>query len=218
MTSWMMSFSLTFKRPVSCAGLLVLLLSLAYGSDRGAEDSPKGLSVPNFHLVGTAVAQSGGQASAPGIFSETHGDWIARCALRETADGQNIRECSMEQRLTWHNEESGQTQSLLTVTLTPPQANGAAITILTPFGLLLDRGIELQIDTGKGFRLPFRTCLSVGCLAQGQLAGEILSQLRAGEILTARMAESTGTQLFQVQISLKGFAAASARLKEAVAR
>jgi invasion protein IalB len=214
----MMSFSSTFKRPVLRAGLLVLVLSIAYGSDRGAEDSPKGLSVPNFHLVGTAVAQSGGHAPVPSTFSETYGDWIARCVMRETADGQNIRQCSMEQQLTWHDEESRQTQSLLTVTLTPPQANGAAITILTPFGLLLDRGIELQIDTDQGFRLPFRTCLSVGCLAQGQLAEEILGQLRAGELLTARMVESTGKQLFQIQISLKGFTAASVRLEEAVAQ
>ena len=209
----MIHWSSGFRRPVLPAALLVLVLSLAPGSNRGAD--PERVSVPSVHLVGIAAAQSG---EPPGTFSETHGDWLVECTARETTDGQQSRQCGMEQRLALHDEESGQTRQLLTVTLTWPQPDGAAMSVLTPLGLLLDRGVELEIDTGTGFRLPFRTCLSVGCLAQGQLAGEILDQLGAGKILTARMIESTGKQLLQVQVSLEGFAAASARLQEAVAQ
>ena len=211
---WMMRCSSSRKRFVLQTALLVLLLSLASGRDKDAD--PEGVSVPSFHLIGIAAAQSGEQP--PGTFSETHGDWIVECTARETADGPPGRQCTMEQRLALHDEESGQTRQLLAVTLTLPQVDGAAMTVLTPLGLLLDRGVELEIDTGRGFRLPFRTCLSVGCLAQGQLTGEVLDQLGGGKILTARMVESTGKQLLQVQVSLEGFAAASARLQEAVAQ
>ena len=170
-----------------------------------------------------ATSQAGQPQDRPGpvalgTFSETHGDWLVECTMRETTAGQQSRQCGMEQRLALHDEESGQTRQLLTVTLTLPQPDGAAMSVLTPLGLLLDRGVELEIDTGTGFRLPFRTCLSVGCLAQGQLTGEVLDQLGGGKILTARMVESTGKQLLQVQVSLEGFAAASARLQEAVAQ
>ena len=213
MSLQMIHCSSGFRWPVLPAALLVLLLTLAPGNDRDAD--PKRVSVPSVHLVGIAAAQSG---EHPGIFSETHGDWIVECTTRDTTDGQHGRQCTMEQRLSLHDEESGQTRQLLTVTLTSSQPDGVAMSVLTPFGLLLDRGVELEITAGKGFRLPFQTCLSVGCLAQGQLAGEILDQLGTGKILTARMVESTGRQLLQVQISLRGFAAASARLQEAVAQ
>ncbi len=189
-----------FKRPAAYSSLLLVTLLL----------------VPASRLVETVAAQT--SAPVPSRFFETYGDWMARCALHETEDGQQVRRCSMEQRLSWHDEKSGKTQQLLTVTLAPHQASGAEITILTPFGLLLDRGIVLQIDEGKSYSLPFQTCLPEGCLARGLLDEAILGQLRAGRILATKMVESTGAQVVRVEVSLKGFTASYARLQEAVAQ
>lgn len=205
MASPLACFCSQFKRPASYAGLLAAALLLM----------PAGLPLtPDFRRVGTAAAQT----AVPGRFSETYGDWIAHCALRDTEDGQQLRQCAMEQRLSWHDENSGQTRQLLTVALTPRQASGAELTILTPFGLLLDRGIVLQVDEGKSYSLPFQTCLPAGCLARGLLDEAILGQLRTGQVLATRMVQSDGEQVVRVEVSLKGFTDSYARLQQAVSQ
>lgn len=199
--------SCSFKRPVSYAGLLAAALLLL----------PAGLPLtPDLLGPGTAAAQTA--AAAPGRFSETYGDWMAHCALRETEDGHQVRQCAMEQRLSWHDEKSGKPQQLLTVTLAPRQASGAEITILTPLGLLLNRGIVLQVDEGKSYSLSFQTCLPAGCLARGLLDEALLGQLRTGQVLATRMVESSREQVVRVEVSLDGFTDSYARLQEAVAQ
>lgn len=180
-------------------------------------------------LLGAALPGAGlaAPAAEPISFSETYSDWRVNCGVAEQGAGDAAakkakkkppaRSCILQQRIDWKDENTGRQHRLLIVTLGPPAADGEmALTMLTPFGLLLDRGVRLRVDKGKSFALRFRTCLAQGCVVRGRLDGKKTRQLRKGKILNVETVEAAGETVFRVPVSLKGFTAAYRRLRAAV--
>ena len=179
-------------------------------------------------LLGAAFPGAGlaAPAAEPRTFSETYADWQVNCGVVEQGAGDAAakeakkppaRSCILQQRIDWKDKNTGRQHRLLIVTLGPPAADGEmTLTMLTPFGLLLDRGVRLRVDKGKSFALRFRTCLAQGCVVRGRLDGKKALLLRKGNVLNVETVEAAGETIFRVPVSLKGFTAAYRRLKAAV--
>ena len=177
-------------------------------------------------LLGAIPAGRAEAAAAPKSFSETYGTWRVSCGVLEAnakddapkkkaAKKPPARSCVLQQRIDWKDKSTGRHHRLLIVTLGAPVGDKMPLTLLTPFGLLLDRGVRLRVDKGKAFALRFRTCLAHGCVVRGQVDARRARLMRKGRILNVDTVEATGETLFRVPVSLKGFTAAYRRLIEA---
>ena len=159
------------------------------------------------------------QISAPSSFSETYGSWTVACSTGQTAEGENVRQCAMEQRFIWQDEQGGQSRPLLTVTLLPSgEGDDLLAVVLAPFGLLLQDGLRLRADDLDGIVLPFQTCLPEGCIAEGDLDPTIVASFQAGAVLHIEAEPAGGGDPFLLEGSLQGFSDARRRLLEAASQ
>jgi invasion protein IalB len=158
-------------------------------------------------LPTTALAQT--QPGAPDLLQEAYRDWLVRCETIQGADGaEPARICELAQEVT--QAENG--QRVLNIALQAVGDGTAGLTVLGPFGLDLATGITLVTGEAEAARLPFRTCLPVGCLATAPLDALTVEQLAAAEVLELRVA-ADGGQPVSVILSLAGFGAGWARLQ-----
>ncbi len=165
-------------------------------------------------LLGSGPLQA--QISAPSSFSETYGSWTVACSTGQTADGETVRQCAMEQRFVWQDEQSGQSSPLLTVTLLPSgEDDDLVAVVLAPFGLLLQDGLRLRADELTGIALAFQTCLPEGCIAEGDLDPTTVASFQAGAVLHIEAEPAGGGEPFRLEGSLQGFSDARKRLLEA---
>jgi invasion protein IalB len=156
-------------------------------------------------LPGAALAQGGG----PDLLQETYRDWQVRCETVQGADSAApARVCELAQEVT--QAESG--QRIVTIALQAMGDETAGLSVLGPFGLDLATGITLLTGETEAARLPFRTCLPVGCVATAPLDALALDQLAAAEALELRMA-ADGGQPVSITLSLAGFGAGWTRLQ-----
>ena len=171
-------------------------------------------------VAGAALATLGwgsplhAQVSGPSAFSETYGNWTVRCAVEQTQEGESVRQCAMEQRFVWQDDDSGQRRPLLTVVLTPSPADGGMdAVVLAPFGLLFEPGLRLRADDDPdAARLEFHTCFPDGCVARGSLDRDVIDGFWTGEVLHVEAEPAGGGDSFHLEGSLAGFADASKRL------
>lgn len=160
------------------------------------------ISVP---LIAQAQSAGNSPASASAM-KEMHGDWSVTCADR--VQGQNhAKACVVSQ--TQIDPKSH--QRVVTLELAPsltPTGETAA-TVLMPFGLVLDRGVALQIgDAPVGAPARFQTCLPVGCVVQLRLDAKTLSMMRSGSsIKMVGVAASDGRRML-FTLPLTGLGAA----------
>lgn len=155
-----------------------------------------------------AMAQQQG-VTLPGgatALTETHGDWTVRCQVRQP---ESKIGCLVQQE----QVDSQSRQRLLAVEMVPGP-EGALGTLILPFGLDLDKGVNLAIDDGQQMpNLRFRTCLPQGCLVPIDFAPEMLPALSNGkELKIATVADGGAATPFAV--SLNGFASALSRARE----
>ncbi len=159
------------------------------------------------------------QEQVPSAFSATYGDWTVRCAAGvasvDAAGAESPRQCTMEQRFLWRDDETGQTRQLLTVTLVPANRGMEAVAV-TPFGLLFEPGLRLRADDHEGETLAFQTCLPEGCIARGALTPDTVWSFRAGMVLHVEAEPAAGGEPFRLEGSLNGFSTAHIRLLEEI--
>lgn len=171
------------------------------------------LSLLSFGAVSGVPAQQGGDLG-PSSLSETYSDWKVNCVQNGADAGGRRRSCEMVQELT--QRETG--KRFLVISLRP-KGEGALVSVLAPFGLLLSDGIRVDFSEEALFSVPFHTCVSVGCIGAVEVPIPIIATLAAGDAVDVKM---TGTSLLpgdgddrdiRVTISLIGFTAAWNRVK-----
>ena len=170
------------------------------------------LSAALLSAVLLSAADAVAEDPAPSAFTADYGRWTVRCA-QTAGEGESVRQCAMEQRFLWRDEQSGQDRVLLTVTLTAAKDGAMEATVLAPFGLLIEPGLRLQADKGRKTVLSFHTCFPAGCVARGTLDPQVVSGFRAGAVLHVEADPAGGGDPFRLEGSLDGFSAASARLR-----
>jgi invasion protein IalB len=145
-------------------------------------------------------------ATVPQPVPETFEKWTLRCFQ----DAKGAQACRIE---TVVLEASNRPQ--LAITVRPPvdASTPPVATVTPPWGVLLARGIDMQVDGQQAMRIPVRTCLPTGCLADFSLIDAINGQWQKGAILKLTMAAANGQSL-SIDVPLAGYPKAYARLLE----
>jgi invasion protein IalB len=145
-------------------------------------------------------------AAVPQPVPETFEKWTLRCFQ----DAKGAQSCRIE---TIVREADNRPQ--LAVVVRPPAAadQPPIATVTPPWGVLLARGIDLQVDTQPAVRIPIRTCMPTGCLADFSLIETINGQWQKGTTLKLTMAAANG-QALTIEVPLAGYPKAYARLLE----
>lgn len=152
-------------------------------------------------LTPPAVAQD-----VPDTLREGYRDWVLTCAPADgNAAGPDTSRCEIAQEL--RTAETG--QRVLRMTLVRDGERGAAVTLVTPFGVRVADGVD--IDAGAQTQADFLTCLQGGCVATGLFGDDMLEALSAGQTATITMHAADG-ETVAFEMSLAGFAAAWRRL------
>lgn len=152
-----------------------------------------------------AAAPAAPVAPVPQPVPETFDKWQVICRQ----DGAGKQACQMQQVLRDNNT------SQLAFAIRPPAAAGQrpVATVIPPWGALLARGIDLQIDANPAVRVPIRVCLPSGCVADFTLVEAMEQQMQKGTNLKITMAAANG-QATSLEVPLAGFGKAYARMVE----
>jgi len=162
----------------------ILCAAVAAGAGVAAQAAQGATTTPSF---------PGGANS----LQEAHGDWRVACE-------QKGKPCTLSQQLM----DSDSRQRILAIELTAPAPNSAEGSLVLPFGLVLDKGITLQIDDdAAGPALRFRTCLPAGCIVAVSFDAKTVATLRSGTTLTVKATRDDGREI-PFSVSLKGFGSA----------
>jgi invasion protein IalB len=158
-------------------------------------------------IPGLICTAASAQTAAPDALSETYRDWAVACFGQPEG---GARACEMTQRLS--QRDGG--QQVLLVSARRDAIDGAALTIVTPFGVRLADGVALAA-AGRDEPLlimPYITCLANGCIAEGAIDGATVGTLQEATTLEAVLVSVAGETL-RLAVSMDGFAAAWARLE-----
>jgi len=167
----------------------------------------KCLTVLMLTASSAVMAQDAGFPGGATTLRESFGDWTVSCAIGEQ-DGKPARVCALTQQ-----QVNTEGKHVLSIEL-HPESNGAAGTLVLPFGLDLVKGAGLQVDERQlAEPLPYSTCIPLGCLISLTLNADAVSALRAGGLLTAQPTVLGGDNA-EFGISLTGFSAAFNRVSE----
>ncbi|GEM_PF-1139692 len=182
-------------------------------------DSGKGILHPaasdttsRFEVAQAAPQLAASQGSSlPGGASslrESYQDWMVMCATQPAAEGQPvIKRCAMSQQQA--SQQGG--QRVLAIEMKPTGTAFEAALFL-PFGLALDKGVTLQIDEGQPSNsYRFQTCLPAGCIVPLTFDSSYVAVLQKGTSLRIKAVSDGGAET-PFSVSLKGFAAAAARV------
>jgi len=172
----------------------------------------RAVSLAVFALA-AAVGSAAGQAEGnlPGGASslqERHGDWLVTCGV-VPQNGATGKACVLSQQ----QVDQSNNRRILSVEFRPTP-DGAAGTLILPFGLALARGITIGVDdAAPGDPVPFGTCLPVGCIVRLPVTGPLMDAMKRGTSLKIA-AVAAGGQETNFSASLSGFSAALNRTVE----
>jgi invasion protein IalB len=127
------------------------------------------------------------------------GDWTVTCATNESG----TKSCAMMQRLS--NAQTKQVVLAWLVGLSP--SGDKVMTLRTPLGLLLNKGIVVQVDDNPHLVMTYRTCVQTFCEAVHALNAALLNTLRGGASARVQL-QNLQEQPVNINVSLKGFSKA----------
>ena len=144
------------------------------------------------------VAAVAGPAGAQGTVKSVHGDWQVRC---DTPPGAQGEQCALIQSVT---AEDRPNVGLTVIILKTADQKSRLMRVLAPLGVLIPSGLGLKIDKTDIGKAGFVRCLPNGCVAEVQMADDLVRQLRSGQTATYIILQ-TAEEGIGIPRSLKGF-------------
>lgn len=140
------------------------------------------------------------EASKPEVTK--NGDWFVGCQ-QVSVDGASVKACEMQQIL--EDTKTGQAFIRISV-IYPHKSKKPVLRILTPLGVLLQKGLVMQIDDGKEIVLPFAICVSKppACVIDGLMEEDIIKIMKRGNGGTLTLSLGNN-QVVKAPFSLNGF-------------
>lgn len=139
----------------------------ATAAEAPAAQAPE--AVPASSIAASAEAAQPGQAYE----KETFGDWQMRCLKTEL----EADPCELFQEL---KNQQGTAISQVTFSAVEAKDVTAIATVMMPLETDLLQGLTMQIDTGKEQKIPFATCVPMGCMARIALTDADLTLFKRG--------------------------------------
>jgi invasion protein IalB len=137
-------------------------------------------------------------AHAQGTVKSVHGDWQVRC---DTPPGAQGEQCALIQSVT---AEDRPNVGLTVIILKTADQKSRLMRVLAPLGVLIPSGLGLKIDKTDIGKAGFVRCLPNGCVAEVQMADDLVRQLRSGQTATYIIFQ-TPEEGIGIPMSLKGF-------------
>lgn len=193
-------FSLIFVVLVIASGVAVVSFSTA-------EQGSWSLNFPLPWVTSPAVASpettAGKEAPQPAVTvlrGQPIGDWIFNCGINPQT---SKKQCTIQQQLT-----DEKTKSVVFAWLIGNDGSGRLVAIWqTPTGVLLNRGVVLNVDAEKPVAVPYTSCLTGHCEAIANLAPDFVEKLAAAASATATVFTVDGKGL-TFKLSVDGLAKA----------
>jgi invasion protein IalB len=167
--------------------------------------------------TGTTVAEAPQPAAAPQAVGsppgklpgESMGDWLFNCS---TSPQTSVKRCSIMQQLS-----DQKSKSVVFAWLIGDDGKGNLVGVWqTPTGVLINRGVLLDVGTDKPIAVPFTACITGHCEAVANLAPDFVETLIKAEKATATIFAVSGQGL-TFNLSVKGLSDGIAALKKATA-
>ena len=127
--------------------------------------------------------------------------WHTRC----DKDGSGRTACVVEQFAIVMPQNVVAAHVRLSATDRPDQM---LMQLTVPLGVLLARGLVLNVDDTAPIELAFERCVAAGCLASAVLDKTALAMLTHGNTLTVRYVVSAGAAPLNIPLRLQGLAEA----------
>lgn len=145
-------------------------------------------------------------AQLPG---EPMGDWLFNCTTNPQT---SMKQCTIMQQLS--DEKS---KSVVFAWLIGDDGKGNLVSVWqTPTGILVNRGVAIDVGTEKPIAVPFTACITGHCEAVATLAPDFVETLIKAEKATATIFAVSGQGL-TFKLSVKGLSDGIAALKNATA-
>jgi invasion protein IalB len=151
-----------------------------------------------WRIAVAAVVMATAPAHAQGTVKSVHGDWQVRC---DTPPGAQGEQCALIQSVT---AEDRPNVGLTVIILKTADQKNRLMRVLAPLGVLIPSGLGLKIDKTDIGKAGFVRCLPNGCVAEVQMADELVKQLRSGQTATFIIFQ-TPEEGIGIPMSLKGF-------------
>lgn len=130
----------------------------------------------------------------------THGDWEMRC---DQPAGAQSEQCVVMQFVTAEDREN---VGLAVIALKTADGKVRLLRVLAPLGVLLPRGLGIQVDNVDLGMANFVRCLPNGCVAEISMDDALLDKLKSGTKATFVIFQ-TPEEGIGIPISLEGFEA-----------
>jgi len=176
------------------------------GSSAAKKKAPAAAAPKN---VPSAAAQDKAPAAAanqppPAKVAGSFGNWTLLCG---TETGDEKERCSLVLPLV---ETKTQKLVFRVIVTYGPQGN-LVLRVDGPTGVALQRGIEFSPDTKKTYRMPFQTCLPMGCKALLLISDDLKKEL-VGSKQGAITVYALNGKAVQTVTAMTGFAQGLAAL------
>ena len=150
-----------------------------------------------------AAAQNSTASSAvtgPGaILRETDGAWQRYC---KTPAGAAEEQCELVQNVT---AEDRPNVGLTVEFYEAPQSGAKMLRVVAPLGVLLPKGLGLNIDGQDMGTAPFVKCSKNGCISEVKLQDEVVDKMKTGKNAVFIIYDTPESGI-GIPISLQGFA------------
>ena len=148
-----------------------------------------------------AVAEKGPAPPAVTVLrGQPIGDWIFNCGMNPQT---SRKQCTIAQQLT-----DKKTQSVVFAWLIGDDGQGNLVAVWqTPTGVLVNRGVVIDVGTEKPIAVPFTSCISGRCEAVANLAPDFVNTLMRATKATATVYTVRGEGL-TFSLSVDGLAQA----------
>lgn len=157
--------------------------------------------------VGLACAAfwSAAPAAAQGAVKSKFGDWEIRC---ETPAGAASEQCALIQSVAAEDKAN---LNLVVVILKTSDGKSRLLRVIAPPGILLPKGLGLNIDQTRVGSTGFVKCLPSGCVAEVIMDDKLVEQLKTGKTATF-VIYLTPDEGVGLPLSLAGFKEGFAKL------
>ncbi|MCB1530554.1 MAG: invasion associated locus B family protein [Rhodospirillales bacterium] len=125
--------------------------------------------------------------------------WVRRCIDKR----QNQCEAFQSLVLKQNNMRIAE----VAVSLPEGVTKDAKMAVVLPLGIVVGKGIALQVDENEALKIPVYSCGQDGCVSHMNLSPDFVKTMRAGKVLKIIFLDAKQKKI-KVEMTLKGFSSA----------